>query len=84
MPTVVVTGASQGIGRAIAEAFADEPDARIALASRSKDQLNAVAEACRARGAEALIVPTDVTDATTGPMCSSTTRGRSPMRRSMS
>jgi NAD(P)-dependent dehydrogenase (short-subunit alcohol dehydrogenase family) len=65
MPTVVVTGASQGIGRALAEAFAQEPDARIALAARSKDQLNAVAEACRAQGADALVVPTDVTDVAT-------------------
>ncbi len=65
MPTVVVTGASQGIGRAIAEAFAEEPDARIVLAARSKGKLEAVAETCRARGAEALVVPTDVTDAAT-------------------
>jgi NADP-dependent 3-hydroxy acid dehydrogenase YdfG len=65
MPIVVVTGASQGIGRAIAEAFAEEPDARIALAARSKDKLNRVAEACRAQGAETLVMPTDVTDAAT-------------------
>jgi len=65
MPTVVVTGASQGIGRALAEAFAQEPDARLALAARSKDQLNEVAEACRAEGADALVVPTDVTDPAT-------------------
>lgn len=65
MPIVVVTGASQGIGRAIAEAFAEEPDARIALAARSKDKLNRVAEACHAQGAETLVVPTDVTDAAT-------------------
>lgn len=59
---VVVTGASQGIGRAIAEAFAGEPDARLALAARSKGKLEAVAAACRDRGADALVVPTDLTD----------------------
>ena len=62
MPTVVVTGASQGIGRAIAEAFSDESDARLALAARSEGTLEAVAEACRERAADALVVPTDVTD----------------------
>lgn len=59
---IVITGASQGMGRGIAEAFADEPDAQIALAARSKGQLEAVADGCRDRGAEALVVPTDVTD----------------------
>jgi NADP-dependent 3-hydroxy acid dehydrogenase YdfG len=63
MPIVVVTGASQGIGRAIAEAFAQEPDARLALAARSKDKLNRAAEACHTQGAETLVVPTDVTSA---------------------
>ena len=62
MPTIVITGASQGIGRAIAEAFAQEDDARLALASRSQEKLDVVADACRSAGAEALVVPTDVTD----------------------
>lgn len=60
--TVVITGASQGIGRAIAEAFATEPDARLALVARSRDKLTAVAEACRAQGAEAAVFPCDVTN----------------------
>ena len=62
MPTIVVTGASQGIGQAIAEAFAQEPEARLALVARSQDKLDAVAVQCRARGAEAAVFPCDVTD----------------------
>ncbi|MFQ5571930.1 MAG: SDR family oxidoreductase [Rhodothermales bacterium] len=62
MPTVVVTGASQGIGRAVAEAFAKEPDARLALVSRSREKLEAVAAQCRAQGADAAVFACDVTD----------------------
>ncbi len=62
MPTVVVTGASQGIGQAVAEAFAQEPEARLALVARSQDKLDAVAAQCRTRGAEAAVFPCDVTD----------------------
>ena len=59
---VVVTGASQGIGKAIAEAFAERDGARVALVARTEERLNAVAEECRARGGRPLVVPTDVTD----------------------
>jgi len=59
---VVVTGASQGIGEAIAEAFAERDDAQVALVARSEEKLDSVAEACRKRGGEALVCPTDVTD----------------------
>ncbi len=62
MPTVVVTGASQGIGQAVAEAFAQEPEARLALMARSQDKLDAVAAQCRAHGAEAAVFPCDLTD----------------------
>jgi NAD(P)-dependent dehydrogenase (short-subunit alcohol dehydrogenase family) len=59
---IVITGASQGIGRAIAEAFADEEEARIALVARTESKLEHVADVCAARGAETLVCPTDVTD----------------------
>lgn len=59
---VVITGASVGIGRAIAEAFAEEPGARLTLVARSTDKLHAVAAACRDRGADAHVATCDVTD----------------------
>lgn len=61
-PTIVITGASQGIGAAIAEAFAAEGDARLALVARTESKLVAVAERCRDLGAEAEALPCDVTD----------------------
>ncbi len=62
MPTIVITGASQGIGQAIAEAFSKEPEVRLALVARSKEKLDAVAAQCRTQGAEAAVFPCDVTD----------------------
>jgi NAD(P)-dependent dehydrogenase (short-subunit alcohol dehydrogenase family) len=57
---VLVTGASSGIGRAAAVAFA-AAGARVALAARRHDLLEEVAEMARREGAEAEPIPTDVT-----------------------
>jgi len=57
---IILTGASEGIGRALALALA-ERGARVALAARDRDRLDSLAQECRARGGEALAVPTDVT-----------------------
>jgi short-subunit dehydrogenase len=60
--TIVVTGASQGIGRALClELAAQRP--RLVLAARDEAALERVAAECRERGASAHVVPTDVTDA---------------------
>ena len=58
---VILTGASTGIGEAMAHQLADQ-GAWLALAARNAQKLEAVAAACRARGGRALVVPTDVTN----------------------
>ena len=56
---VVVTGASQGIGRYLAEAYA-RAGASVVLASRRKDKLDEVRASIAARDGTAAVVPTDV------------------------
>lgn len=60
---VVITGASSGIGQATAEAFARQ-GSRLVLAARNESALEAVADACRRLGGEAVVSVTDITDAT--------------------
>ena len=57
-----MTGASQGIGRAIAVELA-RVGAHVAVCSRRKDALEPVADLVRAEGRRALALPCDVADA---------------------
>ncbi|HEX6566274.1 MAG TPA: SDR family oxidoreductase [Chthoniobacterales bacterium] len=60
---IVVTGASAGLGRAIARAFARSERARLGLIARGKVGLEAAKSDVEALGGEALILPADVADA---------------------
>jgi short-subunit dehydrogenase len=56
---VVVTGASEGIGRALCEALAPQQP-KLVLAARNAERLESLAAACRVAGAETLVVPGDL------------------------
>jgi short-subunit dehydrogenase len=57
--SVIITGASLGIGRELALQLAEQ-GARLTLAARNTDQLNQVAELCQQKGAKAIVVTTDI------------------------
>lgn len=62
-PAVLITGASQGIGAAIAKCFARElPGVRLALVARNERNLAQVAKACATLGATAESFGCDVSD----------------------
>lgn len=61
MSTAVITGASEGIGLAVAEQLAARR-LDLVLAARSADKLGEAARRCTERGAEVLSVATDVAD----------------------
>ena len=58
---VLVTGASQGLGKALAFAYASE-GAKLVINARSEEKLHPVAEEAQRLGAEVLAVPADVAD----------------------
>ena len=61
-PVAVVTGASAGVGRAIAVAFAGRGH-RVALLARGQAGLEGARADVERAGAEALVIPVDVSDA---------------------
>jgi len=58
---ILLTGASSGIGRCLAEQMA-QAGARLVLAARSAEALHKLAQSLTAHGAEAVAVPGDVTN----------------------
>jgi NADP-dependent 3-hydroxy acid dehydrogenase YdfG len=63
MPTrnILITGASSGIGRALAAQYASG-GARLALAARRADELERTLALVRERGGDGIVLPLDVTD----------------------
>ena len=59
--SIVITGASSGIGEALALDYA-RPGAALALTGRDAGRLEAVAQACRAKGATVIADTVDVVD----------------------
>ena len=58
---VIVTGASEGMGRAVCQRLAND-GAKLSLAARNQDRLNQLKDEVEKLGAQALVVPTDVSD----------------------
>ena len=64
--TVLITGASEGVGRAIAETLSKQ-QMNLALISRSRDKLEQVAENVTKAGSQALVLNTDTELTIEGP-----------------
>ena len=71
----IVTGGSGGIGRGLVQGFAQE-GCGVIVASRDAEQSRMVAESCKGLPGEAVVVPTDVTDAASVDALVAATLGR--------
>ena len=58
---ILITGASSGVGEGLAYAYS-KPGVRVVLVARNEEQLQLVADKCRAQGAEAVPCVMDVRD----------------------
>ena len=58
---IIITGASAGIGKALAYALAPQLP-KLVLVARDRSRLEEVAESCKRLGATTLVLPTDVAD----------------------
>jgi short-subunit dehydrogenase len=61
MPHILITGASSGIGAALAKAYAN-PGTTLTLSGRDEERLEQAGDACRARGASVRVAPFDLRD----------------------
>ena len=60
---ILITGASSGIGAALAENLATQySNLKLVLAARNKTKLEAVGDRCRQQGANVLVIPTDMAE----------------------
>ncbi len=60
-PVAIITGASSGIGEACAETLASN-NFSVVLAARSEDAMNDIKDRITAKGGDALVIATDVSD----------------------
>lgn len=78
MPVILITGASSGIGASLARHYA-APGTTLILNARDPDRLEAVAEACRTRGAHVESERLDVRDRAGMRACLEAAHNRHPL-----